>query len=135
MAEDTKPAARKIPAPTPTPDSLPFWEAAKQGRLTLRRCASCAKTHWYPRPICPHCFGEADTWFEASGDGVIYTYSVMRRVPEPYAIAYVTLAEGPTMLTNIVDCDLDAIRIGQTVKLVWVETASGPPVPCFTPVG
>ena len=51
---------------------------------------------------------------------MIYTYSVMRRgAPEPYAIAYVTLAEGPTMMTNIVDCDLDGIRIGQKVKVVF----------------
>ena len=54
---------------------------------------------------------------EASGNGTIYTYSVMRRAPMPYAIAYVTLDEGPTMMTNIVDCDLDEIRIGQAVSL------------------
>ena len=43
----------------------------------------------------------------------------MRRAKEPYAIAYVTLAEGPTMLTNIVDCDLDELRIGQAVAVVF----------------
>ena len=52
----------------------------------------------------------------ASGNGTIYTFSVMRRAKEPYAIAYVTLAEGPTMMTNIVDCDFDALRIGQPVS-------------------
>jgi len=57
----------------------------------------------------------------------------MRRVPAPYAIAYVTLEEGVTMMTNIVDCDLDAIRIGQRVKVVFKPTESGPPVPMFTP--
>ena len=56
----------------------------------------------------------------------------MRRVPEPYAIAYVTLAEGPTMMTNIVGVDLNTIRIGQKVKLAWTPTEGGPPVPCFT---
>eukprot|EP01037_Dinobryon_pediforme_P012411 gene12411-12497_t len=53
----------------------------------------------------------------------------MRRAPEPYVIAYVTLAEGPTMLTNIVGCDFDALRVGQPVRLAWVETQGGPPVP------
>lgn len=57
----------------------------------------------------------------------------MRRVPEPYAIAYMTLEEGPTMMTNIVDCDLDAIRIGQPVRVVFTPTDGGPPVPMFTP--
>ena len=50
----------------------------------------------------------------------------------PYAIAYVTLAEGPTMMSNIVDCDLDAIRIGQRVRLVFKPAENGQPVPMFT---
>jgi uncharacterized OB-fold protein len=59
----------------------------------------------------------------------------MKRSKIPYAIAYVTLAEGPKMMTNIVDTDLDAIKVGQKVKLVFKETedADGPPVPMFTP--
>jgi hypothetical protein len=58
----------------------------------------------------------------------------MRRAKEPYAIAYVTLAEGPTMMTNIVDCDFDALRIGQPVNVVLAATEDGPPVPMFKPV-
>jgi uncharacterized OB-fold protein len=57
----------------------------------------------------------------------------MRRAPVPYAIAYVTLAEGPTVMSNIVDCDLDAIKIGQPVKLVFKPSDGGPPVPMFAP--
>jgi uncharacterized OB-fold protein len=51
----------------------------------------------------------------------------------PYAIAYVTLEEGPTMMTNIVDGDLDAIRIGQRVRVRFTPTDGGPPVPMFAP--
>ncbi len=57
----------------------------------------------------------------------------MRRTDVPYAIAYVTLDEGVTMMTNLVDCDLDAIRIGQRVRLVFKPTEGGPPVPAFMP--
>jgi uncharacterized OB-fold protein len=57
----------------------------------------------------------------------------MRRAKEPYAIAYVTLAEGPTMMTNIVDCDFDALDIGQPVAVVFAATEDGPPVPMFKP--
>jgi uncharacterized OB-fold protein len=57
----------------------------------------------------------------------------MRRAPVPYAIAYVTLAEGVTMMTNIVDCDLDGIRIGQAVKVVFKPSDGGPSVPMFSP--
>ena len=58
----------------------------------------------------------------------------MRRAKEPYVIAYVTLAEGPTMMTNIVDCDFDLLRIGQPVAVVFAATEDGPPVPMFKPV-
>jgi len=73
-------------------------------------------------------------WRAGSGKGTIYTFSPMRRVEEPYVIAHVTLAEGPTMLTNIVDCDTDKLAIGQSVTIVFQETENGPPVPMFRPV-
>ena len=57
----------------------------------------------------------------------------MRRVREPYIIAHVTLAEGLTMLTNIVGCDADAVRIGQPVTVVFQESDNGPPVAMFKP--
>ena len=79
----------------------------------------------------------ADTeWIEASGKGTIYSLSVMQRGnPNPYCIAYVSLDEGVTMMTQIVDCDLEALKIGQKVKLVFkASEGDGPPVPMFTPV-
>ncbi len=59
---------------------------------------------------------------------------MQRGNPNPYCIAYVTLEEGVTMMTQIVDCDLAALKIGQHVKLVFKPTeGDGPPVPMFTP--
>jgi hypothetical protein len=124
---------RPIEPPFPTPDSVPFWQAAREGRLMLRVCDRCHRPHWYPRPICPFCFGPATTWRAASGRGVIYSYSVARREPIPYALAYVTLEEGPTMLTNVVDCDFDALAVGQPVELVFKTSEDGTPVPMFRP--
>lgn len=123
----------RIPADPPlTPESAPFFEAAREGRFLIRRCGGCGKTHWYPRAVCPHCLG-LTAWEEASGQGAIYSYSVMRRADPPYVIAYVTLAEGPTMMTNLVACDMDGLAIGQEVELAWVPSANGTPVPCFKP--
>jgi len=124
---------RTVAAPAPHPDTQEFWDAAAAGRFLIRRCGACGKAHWYPRPICPFCSGET-AWVEASGRGTIYSYSVMRRAEAPYVIAYVTLAEGPTMLTNLVGCDPDALAIGGAVRLVFTPTDGGPPVPTFTPV-
>ena len=125
-------ATRKILAPKPTPDTQAFWDAAAQGRFLIRRCTACGRTHWYPRSNCPFCWSDQTEWVAASGRGTIYSYSVMRRAPEPYAIAYVTLAEGPTMLTNLVDCDFDALAIGQEVWIQFSASEGGPPVPTFT---
>jgi uncharacterized protein len=126
--------ARTIPAPAVTPETREFWDAAAAGRLLIKRCRSCGEPHWYPRALCPFCFSADTEWREASGHGTIYSWSVMRRTPAPYAIAYVTLEEGITMLTNIVECDLDAIRVGQPVEVVFVPSDGGPPLPMFRPL-
>ena len=131
---DTKPA-RKPPAPIPSPEGAEFWKAAAEGRFMIKRCTACNRAHWYPRAICPFCMSDRTEWAEASGKGTIYSYSVMRRAPAPFALAYVTLAEGPTMMTNLVDCDFDRLSIGQEVRVVWVPTEGGAPVPCFAPLG
>jgi uncharacterized OB-fold protein len=124
---------RKIMSPVPFPETVPYWEAAARGKLLLKHCDACGEFHFYPRVFCPFCFSDRTEWREAGGSGTIYSFSVTRRAEVPYAIAYVTLSEGPTMLSNIVDCDLDAIRIGQTVTVVFKPSEDGQPVPMFTP--
>ncbi len=126
-------AERKISAPAVNLETQHFWDAAAEGKLLIKKCTACGEPHFYPRSHCPFCFSDKTEWIETSGKGIVYTYSVMRRAPIPYAIAYVTLAEGPTMMTNIVDCDLDSIKIGQAVRLVFKPSEGGQPVPMFTP--
>ena len=128
MAQD-----RKIPAPTPNLETQAFWDAAAQGKLVIKSCTACKELHHYPRALCPHCFSDKTEWKQMSGKGKIYSYTVMRRAPVPYAIAYVTLDEGVTMLTNIVDCDFDSLKIGQPVTVVFKPTDGGPPMPMFKP--
>jgi uncharacterized protein len=125
---------RKIQAPQPNLETQAFWKAAEEGKLMIGKCTACGRVHYYPRAICPYCLSDKTELQQASGSGTIYTYSVMRRAPIPYAIAYVTLQEGVAMMTNIVDCDLDKIQIGQAVRLVFKPSDGGPPVPMFTPV-
>jgi uncharacterized protein len=115
--------------------TAPYWAAAREGLLKLRRCTACLESHWYPRPVCPFCSGDTE-WVAARGTGEIYSVSVTRRAgPIPYALAYVTLDEGVTMMANIVDCDLDTLRIGQRVKVCFKPADDGAMVPMFTPEG
>jgi len=114
-----------------SPESVEFWNAAKEGKFLVKKCKSCGKVHWYPRAVCPFCMSTDTEWVPGSGKGTIYSFSHMARAN--LTIAYVTLDEGPSMMTNIVDCDASALKIGQAVKLVFKPSDKEYPVPMFTP--
>ena len=111
-----------------------FWAGTREGVFRIKTCSDCGKHHWYPRALCPHCFSDATKWQVASGFGTIYSVSVTRRAqPGPFALAYVTLDEGVTVLTHIVDCDLDILKIGQRVQVVFKPAEGDAKVPAFKP--
>ncbi|MBV9545045.1 MAG: Zn-ribbon domain-containing OB-fold protein [Chloroflexi bacterium] len=133
-----------LPAPAPVvlPEIKNFWDATAQGKLLLPRCQDCDTYIWYPRPFCPACASLRITWVAASGRGTVYSFTVNRRgaadLPEyrqvgTYVLAYVELEEGPRVMTNIVDCDPDSVRIGQAVELVFHDTGQGTALPRFRP--
>ena len=116
--------------PTPDPETQPYWDAAKEGKLLIRRCNACKRAYFYPRDFCPHCWSEDVAWEEASGRATLYTWSVVRRndLPPwgervPYVAAVVDLEEGPRMMTNVEGVDFDALAIGMPLGVdVRVET-------------
>ena len=125
--------AKKLKAPETNPETTPFWDAAKAGKFMIKRCTACGEPHYFPRSICPFCFSDKTVWEESSGEATIYTLSHMRKSASgPYVIAYVTLKEGPSLQTNIVDCEPEKLKIGQKVKVVFKPT-DGAPLPFFTP--
>lgn len=124
---------RQFPEIGMTDETAPFWQAAAEGRFVIKKCLDCGDVHYYPRALCPHCLSDKTEWMECKGEGEIYTYSVMRRAPVVYAIAYIRLSEGVTVLSNIVDCDFDNLQIGQAVKAVFHDTGKGYTLPLFTP--
>jgi uncharacterized protein len=139
-AEPTLPT----PAPAVNPEVKLFWDATAEGRLLLPRCDDCQTVIWFPRPFCPACGSLRVSWFEASGRGSIYSFTVNRRgsgdLPEyrdagVYVLAYVELEEGPRVMTNIVDCDPDSVAIGQPVEVVFQDTGQGTALPRFRPAG
>lgn len=134
-ARESMMLSRQIPPPAISVETKPFWDAAREGRFLIKRCEACGEAHWYPRNLCPFCFSEKTVWQESPGEGVIYTFSIMRRSPSgPYAIGYVTLDEGPSVLTNFVDVAPEALTIGMKVKVKFQPTEGGPPAPVFAPL-
>jgi len=124
---------RVLPSPGVGPDNEAFVAAAREGRFVLRGCDDCGRTHWYPRAVCPHCMSANTQWKPASGRGTVYSFSTMRRVEPPYTLAYVTLDEGPTMMTNLVGAAPDAWHIGMAVRVRFEPSEDGTPVAVFAP--
>ncbi len=127
-------ADRKIPAPRVLPESLAYWQAADEGRLLLKKCRACGQLHHYPRDICPHCLSDDTVWIDAAGSGSVYSFSTMGKGEAAYTLAFVTLDEGPTLMTNLVDAEAKHFAIGQRVKVVFKPSEGGHAVPMFTPL-
>lgn len=124
---------RRYPDPVVDDESRPFWEGIEQGVFLLKRCRSCSRTHYYPRSICPHCGSDDTEWYGSAGQGSIYSYTVARREAVPYAIAYVTLDEGVTVMTNLIGFAFDDIQVGARVRLDFVRTEGGKRLAVFKP--
>jgi uncharacterized OB-fold protein len=104
-----------------------FWAAAARGVLAIPRCAACDRWVWYPT-TCRACGGERLAWTATSGRGRLFSWTVVRRafLPRfaamvPYVTGLVALAEEPAVriVTLIVDCAPEALRIDQPVRAVF----------------
>lgn len=138
-------AAAPAPSPRydlPEPDAFtrPYWDAAAEGILLLRGCRDCGLAHHYPREFCPHCWSEDVEWERASGRATLYTWSVVHRndLPPfgtrvPYVAAVVDLAEGPRMMTEIVECEESALAIGMELRVTFRLEEGGEAVAMFRP--
>ena len=125
-------APRVPPSPIPDASTRAFWDAAREGRLLLGRNTATGAVHYPPRPVCPFDDAGEVELVAAAGTGTVYAFSVMRAAV-PYVIAYVELTEGPRIMTNVVGCDPAAVRIGGAVRLTFVASEDGQPIPMFTP--
>ena len=121
------------------PESEPFWEATREGKLRLPRCNACGFVIYYPRSRCPECRSDDLSWVDMSGRGEVYSYTITQRTigrfrkSVPFVVAYVELEEGPRMLTNLVDCDPERVGVGTRVEVVFEPTEEGTAIPRFTP--
>jgi hypothetical protein len=128
------------PLPEPTGDSAPFWEACREGRLTLQRCTACGRLQFYPRRYCTGCMGDEMTWETVSGRGTVYSYSTTYRALSPafrnqvpYIVAAVDLSEGPRMMTRLVDCTPAQVHIGMPVAVTFLRESDDIALPVFQP--
>jgi uncharacterized OB-fold protein len=123
----------------------PFWDAALEGRLLGYRCANCGTFVMPPAPRCFNCQHRDFAWTELPGTGSIYSFTVVRHPLAAYlqpAVPYVsavveldgTQGAGARMLVNVVDCDPEAVRIGDKMRVLFDQVSEKLAVPRFTPV-
>lgn len=126
------------PLPIIDPGSRPFWDAAREHRLSIPRCRSCENHFFYPRELCPFCHSGDLEWVDASGRGTVYSFTIVRKpagpafaADVPYVVAMIALDEGPRMLTNLIVDDVEAVRIGDRVEVSFVDVTDDVTLPKF----
>jgi uncharacterized protein len=131
--------SNRLDLPAVEDESRPYWEAAKQGKLLIKKCNACGEVHHYPRPFCPSCWSEDVEWLEVSGRGTVYTYSIVFRNDLPpfnewgtYVPAVVQLEEGPRLMTNIVGVAKEDLRVDMAVQVSFRDLTDEWAAPIFT---
>jgi hypothetical protein len=126
----------------PKPDALtqPYWDGVQQRELRIQKCRSCGQVWHPPLHRCPHCHSQAVDWVATSGRAVLYSYTVVHHAAHvavsdrvPYLVALATLAEGPRVVCNLLNCERSEVRIGMPLALTFQEIAQGVWLPQFEP--
>ena len=123
------------------PWTEPFWNKAKEGKLTAAQCASCGRFRLPPTPFCPKCRSQETRWPDLPGTGTVFSFVICPRSPFPDVpdFTYVpvivdldgTQGEGARMVTNLIDVDTDTVKIGMKVKVDFVPIQDGWMLPVF----
>ena len=123
--------------PPRTGDVAPFWDALREGRLTLQRCRDCGRARFPVAPVCPYCGGRSCDWQPLSGSGTVHSWIRYHRgyLPEfeplmPYHVLCVALDDGPRMFGRLAG-DAPDPWIGMPVKAIVERFPGGECVPAF----
>jgi uncharacterized OB-fold protein len=126
------------PKPRPAPESLPYWQAAREHRLALPKCEDCQKFWFPPSRTCPHCLSTNFSFQNVSGKGKIFSFVTFHRVYRPaftndvpYVVALIELDEGPRLLSNIMGVTHDQVKCEMRVEVVFDDYDEDISIPKF----
>jgi len=122
----------------------PFWTAALKGQLVAPKCDSCGTFVLPPRPRCFQCQSDSFTYTDLPGTGTIYSFTIVRHPLGPHlvdAVPYVsaiveldgTQGAGARLILNVVDVDVETVRIGDRVKIIFDRISDTFAVPRAVP--
>ncbi len=126
--------------PQPSPETRHYWEACREHQLLIQQCKDCDHYQFYPRIICTSCMGQNLEWFQSAGKGEVLSYTIITRAVSeayaadvPYVVALIKLEEGPTMMSNVVECNVEEVKIGMPVTVVFEDWSEEISIPKFRP--
>ena len=125
-----------IPLPDPTPVSDVFWEGCKNRRLLFQRCQECGTAVFDPAAACRSCLSPRLEWEESRGEGSVYSWTIVWRPQTPaftvpYAVVIIDMDEGYQMLSSLVDCDSDVLKLGLRVTVDFRDMSDEITLPYF----
>jgi uncharacterized OB-fold protein len=124
------------PAPIPTSDSAPFWQACNRDELLYQQCSTCRHVQFYPRRSCVACHGGELNWLASGKRGTIHSFTIVHRAANrafdpdvPYVVALVDIDEDFRMMMNVVGDDRLAAAIGRRVRIIFEQRTAEQKIP------
>ena len=123
----------RIPIPVPDRTTEPFWQGLRERQLLIQWCQDCTMFVWLPKERCPKCWSLDLTWTPLSGEGVIDSFTVVRRAvfpgwsnSLPYVVVVVTMTESPPLrlTANLYGIEPDDVKTGLRVSADFYPTTS-----------
>jgi uncharacterized OB-fold protein len=117
----------------------PFWQAAKEEKLTACQCGNCGTFRMPPTPYCPECQSQKVEWPALPGTATIYSFAVCDRSPFPDVPDFVYIpiivemdgAPGVRLVSNLIGADPTQVAIGQKITVAWNDISEGWKQPVF----
>jgi uncharacterized OB-fold protein len=128
------------PLPVPDEASMPFFAGAREQRLMIQRCRACHTVMWPVKTRCINCLEPEPAWIQASGRATLYSFVLMHQVfhpgfagEVPYNLAEVDLADGLRIISTIVGCPNEQLRIGMPLEATFEALTTEITLPKFKP--
>ena len=128
------------PLPNPTVEAQPFWDYCKKHELRMQKCSQCDHIRYPSSIVCPKCHSMKAEWVRLSGKGKVFSFTIFQYVYNkafsddiPYVAASIELEEGTRMLSNIIRCKPDDIRIDMPVEVEFEDVTDECTLPKFKP--
>ena len=129
------------PLPQISAEMAPFFAAAKRHELVVQRCRGCGLHRFPARDQCSSCLSRESDWVPSAGRGTVFSFAVMHQVYHPgfaddvpYAVVVIELAEGARLISNLVDCPVQDVRVGMPVEVVFDDVTPEVTLAKFRPV-